>query len=149
MSNHVGPIVFSDETARRQLEQHGEVVTFRIDERTTGHTWWRESRTGPKKGDCTVEYIGTADPTDRDALKPFRPKSGFRSVQAWQDAIADLNGDLVEGNLYRVTSEELWAECESCNHYGTDVEAIGCGPDISFLCSDCRPEWAKEGDRDV
>ena len=43
-SNHVGPNVFADETARGQLVEHGEVVTFRASERTTGDTWWRTSR---------------------------------------------------------------------------------------------------------
>ncbi|WP_281255585.1 hypothetical protein [Natrinema ejinorense] len=38
-SNRVGPIVFADATARRQLLAHGEVVTFRASKRTIGDTW--------------------------------------------------------------------------------------------------------------
>jgi hypothetical protein len=53
-----GPIVFSDETAREQLLEHGEVVTFRASRRTTGSTWFRDTRTGPKKGDVFVGEIG-------------------------------------------------------------------------------------------
>ena len=102
-SNHVGPIIFADETARRQLEQHGEVVTFRSSKRTTGDTWWRESRTGPKRGDCHVEYIGRTDPSRRSDLESHRIESGFRSVREWQAAIEELNADLSAGHLYRVT----------------------------------------------
>lgn len=103
-STHVGPIIMANETARRQLVGHGAVVTFRASERTTGETWWRESRTGPKKGDCTVERIGAVDPSERAALRPYQPLSGFDSVRDWQDAIEELHGGLSEGVLYRVTS---------------------------------------------
>lgn len=101
-SGHVGPIVFSDEIARDQLETEGEVVTFRVSKRTTGDTWWRTSRTGPKEGDCIVEHIRPVDPADDDALQPYRELSGFPSIQAWQDAIRELNGGLEAGHLYRV-----------------------------------------------
>ena len=104
-SQHVGPIIMSNDTARRQLVEHGVVVTFRASERTTGQTWWRESRTGPKQGDCTVERIGVVDPSERSALRPSQPLSGFASVRDWQDAIESLHGGLSEGVLYRVTSE--------------------------------------------
>lgn len=96
-----GPIIFSDETARRQLTDHGVVVTFRTRERTTGSTWWRESRTGPKRGDVTVERLREVDPSDPADLARDSPISGFESVEAWQDAIARLNGGLPErGVLY-------------------------------------------------
>lgn len=105
-SNHVGPIVFADEIARAQLTEHGEVVTFRASERTTGDTWWRESRTGPKEGDCRVVHIGPADPTDADALESYRELSGFATVGDWQNAIQELNGTMGDGHLYRVTALE-------------------------------------------
>lgn len=99
----VGPITFSVPEAREQLESEGEVVTFRKDERTTGETWWRESRTGPKCGDVTVEYLDPADPMWGMTLEPYWERSGFRSVQSWAEAILDLHGDPGEGHLYRVT----------------------------------------------
>lgn len=105
MSTHVGPIIFADEIARGQLESDAEVVTFRASERTTGDTWWRTSRLGPKEGDCTVEHIGPVDPSDGSALAPYRDLSGFQSVAAWQEAIRELNGGLEGGHLYRVTLE--------------------------------------------
>jgi len=102
--SHVGPIVFADETARNQLVDDGVVVTFRATERTTGSTWWRESRTGPKRGDVDVERIGEVDPSDDEAIAPFRELSGFDSVEAWREAIRQLNGgDVESGVLYRVT----------------------------------------------
>ena len=102
-SHHVGPIVFADEDARRQLVEEGDVVTFRTSKRTTGDTWWRESRTGPKQGDCRVELEGPVDPSDKSILMPYYREAGFESVEAWQDAIEELNGELSDGYLYRVT----------------------------------------------
>ena len=100
----VGPIIFADETARRQLVEEGEVVTFRASRRTTGSTWWRRSRLGPKQGDVHVEEIGEVDASDPSALKQYRPLSGFSSVAEWQQAIRNLNGQTpTDGILYRVT----------------------------------------------
>ena len=82
-NNHVGPIVFADEDARRRLQQSGDVVTFRVSERTTGDTWWRERRTGEKMGDCRVECIGAVDPSDRSILMPY-----YREVERRAGAAA-------------------------------------------------------------
>lgn len=98
-----GPILFADETARAQLVENGEAVTFRASQRTTGDTWWRETRTGTKEGDVRVEEIESADPSDPDDLRDYRPLSGFESVEEWQDAIRELNGKMSDGYLYRVT----------------------------------------------
>lgn len=101
----VGPIVFANETARRQLRERGEVVTFRSTERTTGETWWRESRTGPKRGECEVRHLLEVDPSDRMALDEWRPASGFETVDAWRDAIEAHHGGLDPGHLYLVTAD--------------------------------------------
>ncbi len=102
-SGTVGPIIFGDKTARQQLLQNNEVVTFRKQSRTTGDTWWRESRLGPKQGDVVVEEIGEIDPHDHSTLEEFRSLSGFNTVSAWQAAIKELNGSLpASGYLYRV-----------------------------------------------
>jgi len=99
----VGPIIFADNTARAQLLDEGEVVTFRRSRRTTGDTWWRESRLGPKQGDVVVEEIQPVDPRDRMTLQEYRDLSGFDSVKTWQRAMKKLNGSLPEtGYLYRV-----------------------------------------------
>ena len=99
-----GPIIFADETARKQLVEEGEVVTFRTSQRTTGDTWWRKTRTGPKEGDVRVEEIGSVDPFyDGGVLETYRELSGFDSVLDWQKAIHSLNGGLDEGYLYRAT----------------------------------------------
>lgn len=106
-SGTVGPIIFSDGTAREQLLSDGEVVTFRKSSRTTGDTWWRESRLGPKQGDVMVEEIGEANPWRTEELAPYRELSGFESVEDWQQAIRNLNGSLPRnGFLYRVTLSE-------------------------------------------
>ena len=102
----VGPIIFADETARRQLLETGEVVTFRKDKRTTGATWWRRSRLGQKEGDVRVSEIQVINPRDQSALEPYQSLSGFPSVEDWQKAINELNGSLPsEGVLYRVEAE--------------------------------------------
>lgn len=101
--SHVGPIVFSDETARNQLVENSKVVTFRSADRTTGDTWWRESRLGEKKGDVTVEKIGLADPAlPCSNMDDHWELSGFESLEEWQDAIESLNGTLDVGYLYHV-----------------------------------------------
>jgi len=100
-STHVGPIIFGHEIAREQLESEGEVVTFRRRDRTTGDTWWRTSRTGPKEGDVHVAQIGRA--TSREDLEPYADLSGFDSTDAWIDAIGDVHNSAVDGYLYRVT----------------------------------------------
>lgn len=103
MTGTVGPIIFSDSTARQQLLSEGVVVTFRAGQRTAGETWWRASRTGPKEGDVTIEKIGPADPRRPQTLAPYQENSGFRSVRAWREAILKLNGNPGQGYLYRVT----------------------------------------------
>jgi len=130
--------VFSDSDARRRLQQNGEVVTFRTSKRTTGETWWRESRTGEKMGDCRVELMGPADPSDRSALRDHYREAGFDSASEWEAAIEELNGGLTEGYLYRVTSDERWAECESCHTYSPEVATVGRGPNVTNLCPACR-----------
>lgn len=103
----VGPIIFADETARQQLEEVGEVVTFRKSERTTGDTWWRKSRLGPKEGDVQVNELEKVNPQRSEDLEPHRKLSGFSSVTAWQRAIRTVNGSLPdEGVLYHVTLNE-------------------------------------------
>jgi hypothetical protein len=97
-----GPVTFSDDTAREQLVTRGEVITFRASERTTGWTWWRESRTGEKQGECYIEKVKNADPSYTNQLLPYRSQSGFDTVEEWQAAIEELNGDLETGYLYRV-----------------------------------------------
>lgn len=100
-----GKIIFSDSRTRQQLQRDGEVVTFRADQRTTGSTWWSETRLGEKEGDVFVEEITAAPPTP-DALEPYRDRSGFETVTDWIDTIERLNNGLPEsGYLYRVTPE--------------------------------------------
>jgi len=157
-SNHVGPIVFADERARRQLVDDGEVITFRISDRTTGETWWRESRTGVKQGDCRVELLGPVDPADKCVLMAYYREAGFESVDAWQEAIRELNGDLSDGFLYRVTipqqplvtdgGEELDGEvdrirvkCHGCHEpFVTDLLPLhetDSGYSAARYCPDC------------
>lgn len=103
----VGPIIFADETARNQLLSEGEAVTFRKSARTTGDTWWRESRLGPKEGDVEVVEIGEVTPWHEPELAEYRDLSGFDSIEDWQRAIRNLNGSLPKtGYLYHVTLRE-------------------------------------------
>jgi DNA-directed RNA polymerase subunit H (RpoH/RPB5) len=100
-----GKIIFSDPRTRGQLQQEGEVVTFHEDQRTTGSTWWSETRLGEKEGDVFVEEIATVSPT-LDALESYRDRSGFDTVDDWIDTIERLNDGLPKaGYLYRVTAE--------------------------------------------
>jgi len=76
----VGPIIFGNDTARQQFLEEGEVVTFPASRRTTGETWWRETRTGPKQGDVIVEEIeGPVTPTT-NVLSDYADRSGFATA---------------------------------------------------------------------
>ena len=102
-SGRVGPIIFAHETARNQLLENGVVTTFRAEERTTGDTWWRDHRTGPKRGEVHVEHVAKLVPTE-DALEEFRTESEFATTADWRAAITDLNnGWTGMGHIYRVT----------------------------------------------
>lgn len=99
-----GPIVFSNPVAREQLEEEGEVVTFRSSERTTGETWYRSSRTGPKLGDVVVELERTVPEWGVAWLSDKTIQlSGFGSAAEWEAAIAELHGEPGQaGYLYHV-----------------------------------------------
>lgn len=104
-SGSVGPIVFSNETARSQLVSEGVVVTFRSHERTVGDSWWRKSRTGEKEGNVHIKHVGEVDPSDSLLLSLYADDSGFDSTLAWKDAIRELNGGEMPdaGHLYIVS----------------------------------------------
>lgn len=112
-SQHVGPIIFGHPTARNQLQEHGVVMTFRTSDRTVGDTWWRESRTGPKKGDVRVEKVAEIhSPIRATQLGPYADRSGFDSVRDWIDAIVEVHGQPVgdydskiAGYVYRVIEQ--------------------------------------------
>jgi hypothetical protein len=109
-SSHVGPIVFSNETARRQLVEEGTVTTFRASDRTTGETWWRKSRTGEKEGDVRVMKVADVySPIQADDLAVWAAWSGFDTVDDWIDAIIEFHGspvgdydDDLAGHVYSV-----------------------------------------------
>lgn len=147
---HVGPIIFSDDTARSQLRDHGDVVTFRKNERTTGETWWRVSRTGKKKGDVRVELLARVDPSEDSALEPYVDSSGFADVDAWRDAIRSLNGELPDsGLLYRATANpnipitDGGEDIPTCGVNGCESPAVGLfegiiPPADTTRCPACR-----------
>jgi len=105
-SGSVGPIIFGNETARSQLFEEGVVVTFRASRRTTGETWWRKTRTGPKQGDVRIDELeGPVTPTT-NVLYDYADRSGFASAGAWQRAINDIHDAPDHGWLYRVVVRE-------------------------------------------
>ena len=102
-SNHVGPIIFGDPTARGQLLDEGEVYTFRTSDRTTGDTWARPTRTGEKLVDVTVELVASFEDPDADSLHDeWARHSGFGTADRWWDAIEDVHGPPETGYVYRV-----------------------------------------------
>lgn len=101
-SQHVGPIIFGHETARDHLLSEGVVYTFRASERTTGETWARASRTGPKIADVTVEHVRAIPaPTASVLENEWARQSGFGTPEAWWDAIVDVHGHVQSGHVYR------------------------------------------------
>lgn len=102
-SNHVGPIIFGNPTARLQLLEEGEVYTFRTSDRTTGDTWARATRTGEKLVDVTVEQVASFDDPDVGSLRDeWAVRSGFGTPRQWWDAIEDVHGPPETGYVYHV-----------------------------------------------
>jgi len=99
-----GPIAFSHPEARAHLLMTGEVFTLRPRGRTTGETWLRYSRTGPKRGDVLVERV-VDEPTRHD-LGRFADRSGLGTPERWRTAAAALHSadsDVLDGlAVYRV-----------------------------------------------
>jgi len=103
-----GPITFSHPVARQQLEDNGVVVTFREHERTTGATWWRKTRTGPKEGDVHVAHVCSVGPVFEDpAIERHAGESGFDSKYDWINAMIEFcGGEPQSGHLYRVVDAD-------------------------------------------
>lgn len=103
MTNRVGPVIMGHTVARAALESMGTCMSFRTSDRTTGATHYRYERTGRKQGDVTISKVSDQIlPTDPE-LAAYRPLSGFRTVDEWQEAIQDVHGDLeTPGYVYRI-----------------------------------------------
>jgi len=81
----------------------GSVVVFRLSQRTTGHTWWKESYVGGKKqADVVIQELEEVDAADSSSLRSYLSESGYVTVREWQRAIEDQMGKLVTGVLYRI-----------------------------------------------
>lgn len=109
-SQHVGPIIFSHEIPREQLQNEGEVITFRTTHRTTGNTWWRKSRTGKKQGDVSVAYLTQCQSVE--TLAEYNGKSGFNTFRDWHAVIREVHGQPVTadggGHLFYVTEGHVY-----------------------------------------
>lgn len=135
----VGPVTIAGDDAKRRLQQKGELIIYRPSKRTLGQTWWTDAPQGEKVGDCQVELVTPIDADDRDALRDHFIKSGYNSARDWQEAIRKAFDGVVDGYLYRLTSDERWAECETCHEYSPAVEQVGRREPV-WRCPDCRGE---------
>ena len=99
-----GPISFSDSHARGHLLRESEVYTLRPEDRTTGETWLRWSRTGSKVGEVRIERV--VEDVGPEDLKRYADRSGLRTAPAWALAAQVLHGpdtDLLDRlAIYRV-----------------------------------------------
>ena len=103
-SGPVGPIIFGHPAARGHMLAESIVYTFRTRDRTTGDTWARSSRTGPKLVDVHVEQVAKLEPPSADALaEKWAAQSGFGTAEAWWAAIEAVHGTVEEGYVYRCT----------------------------------------------
>lgn len=103
-SQHVGPIIFGNDDAREYLLENGEVYTFRVDDRTTGETWMRASRTGEKIADVVVNLVCSIPAPERKDLKvEWGRRSGFGGRRSWWRAIEEIHGQPQVGYVYHVT----------------------------------------------
>lgn len=100
--SHVGPVIFSVDSARQQLLTAGVCYTFRTTDRTTGETWARASRTGRKIADVFLTKVETVDaPTQDDLQREWAAQSGFETPEKWWDAIIEVHGEPETGHIYR------------------------------------------------
>jgi len=131
--DRVGPVLFTDETARSQLLT-GRVFTFRPDRRTIGETHARWERTGSKKADVVIRERKYLNPADPQALLPYQKLSGFTSVEEWQQAIKDLHGELPrDGWIYDVVLMDTEPEVNRGDEYGYENAGVWeckCGIEI-------------------
>ncbi|WP_185977168.1 3'-5' exonuclease [Haloglomus irregulare] len=105
----VGPVIFANERARAQLEEHGHVLTFRTSDRTTGETHVRYGRTEPKQYDCEIELVEHTEErrTIYHRMAEFYHQAGFDGPSEWERAIEEFHGEVPEeGWFYRVTIAE-------------------------------------------
>lgn len=109
-NNRVGPVIFSNEKARRYLEDTGQVVTFRTRDRTTGETHIRYERTGRKQYDCHImKMVDGAGEYLEEKLEEYYAQAGFSSPEEWKDAIREMHGEVPDsGYLYQVSLSEEW-----------------------------------------
>ena len=114
VSSNVGPIIIGSSRVRDHLCNEGEVLTFRAHRRTTGKSWWRESRDGEKMGDVEIETIDRVE-AEPQALEPYREKSAFQTVTDWLATIDELDqqpAGSCRGYLYRIRATE--GDCGNC-----------------------------------
>lgn len=82
-------ISFSVKEAREQLLTLGRVYTARKKRRKqTGRTWWNLKRGKIKAGDVDIVEVGQFKINE---LRPYVDESGFKTLRAWGDAIAEAN----------------------------------------------------------
>lgn len=110
-SSHVGPIIFGNQRARKQLLDNGEVYTFRTSDRTTGDTWARATRTGEKLVDVTVEQVASIDEPSPDSLRDeWAFRSGFGTPEQWWDATEEVHDSPETGYVYHVETRNVERE---------------------------------------
>lgn len=159
-SDRVGPIIFGHETARDQLLSEGIVATFRATERSTGDTWARWERTGPKKADVVVREIGATTLGSRDAqddlpwftFGTYAKWSGFGTPKAWAQAIREVHGPITEGVVYEVElvendllvcaqcenpAPDCWCEGAQCPNCHGEGSIINCVDDLCHAQGHC------------
>lgn len=101
-------MIFSRDEAFQQLRDEGVVFTFRTNRRENGPVWIRRSRTGPKAFDAHI-VSGSLNVTPHpEILSRLVEKSGFASVEKWREAIHNVHGEDVTGDLYKVYRQEAY-----------------------------------------
>ena len=82
-------ISFSVPEARNQLLNDGEVFTYRWKKRkNVGNNWANSGRGTKKIGDVWICEYFQAEPNL--SLAPYQHKSGFKSLEDWQQRIQDM-----------------------------------------------------------
>jgi len=98
------PMIFSSDTAYKQLRAVGQVTSARKNPRDEGSVWIRKTRTGIKEFDAEIIDVAEINWTDEKNLyghlHDYDMVCGFESVHEWVKEIKQLNNGEVPNPLY-------------------------------------------------
>lgn len=102
------PISFTNKTVRQQLIEEGSAITARHSTETIGRRPWNTGFGEPEEGYVLIAGFGEVNLADAAALEEFVHRSGYETIEGWQEAIGvGEDADEQLGYLYLVNGDDL------------------------------------------